>query len=164
MVEENHNLIYTFLQKYHLSIEDYYGLAAIGLCNAAINFDGSKASFSTYAYKCMYTDVFMENKREKSKKRIPVHQIVYYENECDDSNCGDTSTFMNYIPSKENVEENALSEIILREYMSGLKSRDKQILALFSEGYKQIEISKIVGCSQPQISRVRKKLCKYLAS
>lgn len=97
-------------------------------------------------------------------KRIPDHQIVYYQAELDDNNGGGISTFMNYIPSKENVEENVLSEIIFEEYMSNLKERDKQIFILFSEGYKQGEIGKIVGCSQAQVSRVRQKLCKYLTS
>ena len=71
---------------------------------------------------------------------------------------------MNYIPSKENVEENVLSDIIFEEYMSKLKDRNKKIFILFSEGYQQKEIGKIVGCSQSQVSRVRKKLCKYLIS
>lgn len=112
----------------------------------------------------MFTTVFTEIRNKKAEKRIQDHQIVYYEAEFDDSNGGDTSTFMNYIPSKENVEENVLSEIIFKEYMNKLKDRDKQIFILFSEGYKQNEIGKIVGCSQAQVSRVRKKLCKYLAS
>lgn len=147
-----------------MSIEDYYDLAAIGLCKAGSKFDDSKSKFSTYAYKCMFTTVFAEARNKKAEKRIPDHQIVYYQAEFDDSNGGDTSTFVNYIPSKENVEESVLSEIIFEEYMSKLKDRDKQIFILFSEGYKQGEIGKIVGCSQAQVSRVRKKLCKYLAS
>lgn len=157
-------MIYTFLQKYQLSVEDYYGLAAIGLCKAGSKFDGSKSKFSTYAYKCMFTTVFTEIRDRKAEKRIPDHQLLYYQAEFDDSNGGDASTFMNYIPSKENVEESVLSEIIFDEYMSKLKDRDKQIFILFSEGYKQGEIGKIVGCSQAQVSRVRKKLCKYLVS
>lgn len=157
-------MIYTFLHQYHLPIEDYYDLAAIGLCKAGSKFDGSKSKFSTYAYKCMSTTIFTEIRDKKAMKRIPDHQIVYYQAELDDNNGGSTSTFMNYIPSKENVEENALSEIIFEEYMSKLKERDKQIFILFSEGYKQEEIGKIVGCSQAQVSRVRQKLCKYLAS
>lgn len=112
----------------------------------------------------MFTTVFTEIRDRKAEKRIQDHQIVYYQAELDDSNGGDTSTFLNYIPSKENVEENALSEIIFEEYMSKLNERDKQIFILFSDGYKQREISKIVGCSQAQVSRVRKKLYKYLAS
>lgn len=147
-----------------MPIEDYYDLAAIGLCKAGGKFDGSKSKFSTYAYKCMFTTVFTEVRDKKAGKRIPDRQIVYYQAEFDDSNGGDTSTFMNYIPSKENVEENVLSEIIFEEYMSKSKERDKQIFTLFSDGYKQREISKIVGCSQAQVSRVRKKLCRYLTS
>ena len=112
----------------------------------------------------MFTTVFTEIRDRKAEKRIPDHQIVYYQTEFDDSNGGDASTFMNYIPSKENVEENVLLKIIFDEYMSKLKDRDKQIFILFSEGYKQKEIGKIVGCSQAQVSRVRKKLCEYLAS
>lgn len=163
-MQDNHNLIYAFLQKYHLSIEEYYDLAAIGLCKAVNKFNSSKSKFSTYAYKYMFTTVFTEIKNKKVEKRIPDHQIVYYQSELDNSNGGDTSTFMNYIPSKENVEESVLSEIIFEEYMSKLKDRDKQIFILFREGYKMREISKIVGCSQSQVSRVRKKLCKYLTS
>ncbi|MFG6378348.1 MAG: hypothetical protein K1W19_08555 [Lachnospiraceae bacterium] len=112
----------------------------------------------------MFTTVFAEIRDRKAEKRIPEHQIVYYQAEFDESNGGDTSTFMNYISSKKNVEESVLSELIFEEYMSKLKDRDKQIFILFTEGYKQGEIGKIVGCSQAQVSRVRKKLCKYLAS
>lgn len=147
-----------------MSIEDYYDLAAIGLCKAGSKFDGSKSKFSTYAYKCMFTTVFAEIRNRKAEKRIQDYQIVYYQAEFDDSNGGDTSIFLNYIPSNENVEDNALSEIIFEEYMNKLKERDKQIFILLSDGCKQREISKIVGCSQAQVSRVRKKLCKYLAN
>lgn len=156
-------MIYSFLQKYHLSIEDYYDLAAIGLCEAGSKFDDSKSKFSTYAYKCMFTTVFMQVRNKKTMKRIQDHQVVYYQAEFGDSNGEGTSTFVDHIPSKENVEESVLSEIIFEEYVTKLKDRDKQIFILFSEGYKQGEISRIVGCSQSQVSRVRKKLCKYLA-
>lgn len=152
------------MQKYHLPIEDYYDLAAIGLCKAGSKFDGDKSKFSTYAYKCMFTTVFSEIRSQKAEKRIKNYQLVYYQAEFDDSNGSDKFTFMNYIPSKENVEENVLSEIIFEEYMSKLKDRDKRIFILFSEGYNQNEIGRIVGCSQAQVSRVRKELCKYLVS
>mgnify|MGYP001317500519 CR=1 FL=1 len=35
LVEENHNLIYSLLHKCHLNIEEWYDIAAIGLCKAA---------------------------------------------------------------------------------------------------------------------------------
>lgn len=35
LVTDNHNLIYRFLQKEKLNMEDWYDLAAIGMCKAA---------------------------------------------------------------------------------------------------------------------------------
>lgn len=152
------------MQKYHLSIEDYYDLAAIGLCKAGSTFNENKSKFSTYAYKCMFTTVAHEFRKKNQTKVIPDYKIVYYQAELDESNGGDTASFINYIPSKEDVENNALSQIIFEEYATGLKDRDKKIFILSQEGYKQKEISKILGCSQSLISRAKKRLEEYLVN
>lgn len=163
LVEKNHNLIYSFLQKQHLSVEDWYGLAAIGLCKAAITFNKEISSFSTYAFKCMFTHVYSEKRKELQARTIPFNQIVYYQTQINDDN-GNETNFMNYIPSKENVEDTVLSSVIFDEYNKLLTDRDKKIFTLFRDGYTQKEISKIVGCSQPQVSRVKKKLVEYLCA
>lgn len=163
LVEKNHNLIYSFLQKQHLSVEDWYGLAAIGLCKAAITFNKEISSFPTYAYKCMFTHVYSEKRKELQAQTIPSNQIMYYQTQINDDN-GNETNFMNYIPSKENVEDTVLSSVIFDEYNKLLTDRDKKIFALFREGYTQREISKIVKCSQPQVSRVKKKLVEYLCA
>lgn len=162
LVDNNHNLIYSFLRCHNLSIDDYYGLAAIGLCKAAANFDANKSRFSTHAYRCMFSTVFKEIREQKAQKRIPEDKILYYQIEFNDSKDGDTSTFLNCLPSKENIENDVLAKIILAKYMSALDDRDKCILSLFSEGYKQTEIGEIIGCSQVRISRIKKKLRKRL--
>lgn len=33
LVEDNHNLIYLYLKNSNLPVDDYYGIASIGLCN-----------------------------------------------------------------------------------------------------------------------------------
>ena len=81
LIEDNHNLIYSFLYKYHLEVNEYYDLAAIGLCKAAMTYDSEKASFYTYAYKCMFTSVFSEIRCKYSGNRIPEEQILYYQKE-----------------------------------------------------------------------------------
>lgn len=151
------------MQKYHLTIDEHYGLAAIGLCRAGITYNGDKSSFSTYAYKCMFTAVMSELRKKNQAKTIPKHLIFYYQAEME-NNEGDTALFLNYIPSKENIEGDVLSEIMFDEYSKKLNDRDKLIFSLFREGYKQREICKVVGCSQPQISRIKKKFVQYLAS
>lgn len=164
MVTNNHNLIYSFLKKNHLSIEDYYGLAAIGLCKAGKTYKGEKSSFSTYSYKCMFTEVMCELRKIKRAKAIPEYQIVYYQAELENNNGGDTGSLMNYIAAKGNVENIALLGIMFDEYIRKLRNKDKKILVLFAEGYKQREISQMVGCSRSRVSQVKKKLCDYLAS
>lgn len=65
LVEENHNLIYSFLYSNQFSLEEHYDVAAIGLCNAAINFNPNKGySFTTYAYKVMMSKILMEKKKK----------------------------------------------------------------------------------------------------
>lgn len=157
-------MIYKFLQKYHLTIDDYYDLAAIGLCKAAITFNDTKSAFSTYAYKCMYTSVMMDLRKKTQAKTIPEHQILYYQAEVE-NNDGDTAMLINYIPSKDNVEDNVLSEVLFDEFAKKLKKeKHRLIFELFREGYNQRQIGKMVGCSQPQVSRIKKKLIEYLAN
>ena len=162
LVTQNHNLIFSFLQKYHLEFDDYYDLAAIGLCQAATTFDSNKSQFSTFAYRCMYGSVFTEIRKCSSINRIPSDQILYYETETQNEE-GDCCSIINFIPSKENLEENVLSEIIFNEYTNKLKERDKLVFILFKQGYKQQEIGDIVGCSQKNISLIKHKLIQYLA-
>ena len=138
-------------------------MAAIGLCKAGITYNGEKSSFSTYAYKCMFTTVMCELRKKNQARAIPEHQIVYYQAEME-NNEGDIASFLNYIPSKENVEDNVLSEVMFDEYAKKIKDRDKQIFVLFREGYKQKEIGRLLGCSQAQVSRVKKKLVEYFAN
>ena len=46
VVRKNHGLIYFYLHKNNLSIEDYYDLAAIGLCKAVLTYEKNKGAFS----------------------------------------------------------------------------------------------------------------------
>ena len=51
LVIENHNLIYRFLQKEKLNMEDWYDLSAIGMCKAAKTFNEGTYKLSTNAIK-----------------------------------------------------------------------------------------------------------------
>jgi len=76
LAEDNHNLIYSFLNKYNLK-SDYYGDAGIGLCKAAMTYDKSKKfAFSTYAYKCMFNECGMRMRAEKRHNMTGVSQSL----------------------------------------------------------------------------------------
>lgn len=162
LAESNHNLIYSFLLKYHLPFEDWYDLAAIGLCKAAMTFKEDVSTFSTYAYRCMFTSVMQEKRKETQSGTIPEYQIFYYQSEVATEMDGNVISFLDTMPSKENTESDAVANLIYVDFLNSLKDKDRTIFSLIADGYKQKDISKLVGCSQPQVSRVKKKLAKYL--
>lgn len=137
------------MYKYHLDVEEWYDLAAIGLCKAANTYNNNKSGFSTYAYKCMYTTIIMEKRKENAMRIIPQNQIVYYENQVNESSKeNDTSTFLNYIPSKQNIENETISTLSLENIENELAGNKRKVFLLLREGYAQCEISEIIGISK----------------
>ena len=161
LVEDNHNLIYALLNQYHFSIEEYYDLAAIGLCKAAMTFNDTVANFSTYAYKCMYSIIVCELRKSNRDKRIPKNQILYYEAEVKDGK-GDRASFINHISSNENLENDVLLKVVLEKYMSKLDDRGKEILNLLRSGYSQREICKMLNCTWKPVWKIKEGLKKWL--
>lgn len=147
------------MYKYHLDVEEWYDIVAIGLCKAANTYNNDKSEFSTYAYKCMYTTIIMEKRKENAMRIIPQNQIVYYENQVSESSKeNDTSTFLNYIPSKQDVENETISTILLNNIENELVGNKKKVFILLKEGYTQCEISKIIGISKQRISKIKQEI------
>ena len=149
------------MYKYHLDVEEWYDLAAIGLCKAANTYNNDKSGFSTYAYKCMYTTIIMEKRKENAMCRIPQNQIVYYENQVsEESKDNDTSTFLNYMPSKQNIENETISALSLENIENKLNGNKKKVFLLLREGYTQCEISKIIGISKQRVSKIKHEIAE----
>ncbi len=78
--EENHRLVYRYLQFKQLSFEDWYDVVIFGYLHAVkLWFDRinlHKYSFSTIAYRCMRSEVCSE--REKQKRR-PEYRAVSFD-------------------------------------------------------------------------------------
>lgn len=152
-------MIYSFLYKYHLDVEEWYDIAAVGLCKAANTYNNDKSEFSTYAYKCMYTTIIMEKRKENAMRTIPQNQIVYYENQVNESSKdNDTSTFLNYIPSKQDIENETISALSLENIENELVGNKKKVFLLLREGYTQCEISKIIGISKQRVSKIKQEI------
>ena len=64
---------------------------------------------------------------------------------------------MDQVRDTKNTDEKWLEKIVLRDAMSQLGEREKQILALrFREGRTQMEVAREIGISQAQVSRLEK--------
>lgn len=81
LIKENHNLIYGFLRDYDLDIDEYYSIAAIGLCNAANSYNNQESKFSSYAYFCMRNEVLKEIRTQNYKKRLINKKVISYDND-----------------------------------------------------------------------------------
>ncbi len=70
---------------------------------------------------------------------------------------GDPLTVMDQVRDTKNTEEGWMEHIALREAFRALNAREKQILCLrFYDGKTQMEVAKLLGISQAQVSRLEK--------
>ena len=75
----------------------------------------------------------------------------------------DTVCVMDQVRDDKNCDEQWLNHLALREAMGQLGEREQRILKLrFFQGKTQMEVSKEVGISQAQVSRLEKNALKQI--
>lgn len=169
-VTKNHNLILSFLRTKKLPIwetdeiygEDWYGIAAIGLCKAAAVFDETRGySFSTVAYKIMNNEVLHTLKKYNSQKAIPHAAILSYEKTFVEEE--DNLTFADVcLVDKQNKYDDLITIQACKTVFDTLSERDKTIVYLLMVGYTQGEVCKKFNISQPTVSRIKKRFIESL--
>lgn len=81
---------------------------------------------------------------------ISLYEPVY-------SDSGDSLCVMDQVKDAKNTDEHWLEHIALKDAMSRLSERERNILNLrFYQGKTQIEVSQEIGISQAQVSRLEK--------
>ncbi len=87
---------------------------------------------------------------------VSLYEPVYSEG-------GDTLYIMDQVSDKKNKEERWVEEISLREALSKLSEREKNIIELrFYEGKTQMEVANEICISQAQVSRLEKSALKCM--
>ncbi len=88
---------------------------------------------------------------------VSLYEPIYSDN-------GDTIYVLDQVGDK-NDDKNWLDEITFKEAMNGLSEREKKILRLrFFVGKTQMEVSKEIGISQAQVSRLEKSALDRIKS
>lgn len=137
MVEDNHNLIYWYISRHNLDINEYYDLLAIELCHTAMKHDESRGSFANYFKLRVDGRIRNEYRDTQAQKRLHtkvalldnLHTIV---DDCD-----------------------LLDVIELTDLIDG---ENGDIVRLKIEGYSQSEIADILGTNQSRVSKILKKI------
>lgn len=157
LVTENHKLIFSFLNKYNYDPEEYYDLAAIGLCKAAKLYDESKGNFSTYAYRAMLNTINHDLLYKSRSKRIPENLIDYYNCTFCNEN-GEVIEYLEFIPSGDDIEKEVMAKVMVESFMNGLSDRDRTVVGLMADGYTYREIGKIIGMSRNTVSKIKGRI------
>lgn len=144
LAEDNHNLIYFVLHKNNWSIDEYYDVAAIGLCRAAQTYAPDKGAFSAYSVKVITNQVLMELRRESAKKR---------DARLDDSIEADSGV---------DVEKQAMQREALRA-ISAMPEPDKTVALLAMKGYSQYKISQKIGIPRQTVDSIMEQVITILS-
>lgn len=146
LVIDNHNLIYHVLKHLHISLDDYddwYGLAAIGLCTAAERYiSNDDTSFSTYACVCIKNIMYKEFRHNAIEKRIIGGGYISLNSVIEGE---ENIVFMDLMSSDEHLESDAVIRDIDKNVNDKLTTRQKRILHFMKLGYSKLEIGKILN-------------------
>lgn len=137
LVEENHKLIYWYINSNNLEFSEYYDLLAIELCNTAMKYNPERGSFATYFKLRADGILYKEYRKNQAQKRSHVN-VALLDN-------------LHTI-----VDETDLADSIeLKGLMDGEYG---EILRLRADGYSQTEIAEMLGTNQSKISKIIKKI------
>ncbi len=159
LVEDNHNLIYSFMNKHKLSlnaVEDWYGACAEGLCKAAMIYNPDRnVKFNTLAYVCMNNEI-KKVLRKTSKEELCLSL---------DYNISENIKLMDCIRStRDELGEVEFYEIFNKHY-NKLNDRNKQIIddCIHKDGNFE-EIGKPYGIGRTSISNIYNKFLNNVYS
>lgn len=163
LVEENHNLIYYYLNKRNLPVEDLYGVAAIGLCKAAESHDGDISKFSTYAVKCINNEVNNHLRNYYRMKTIPDYVCVSLHTCVFDNGKNDKQLYIeDVVPDRADVFDDVYTKLIFEKFLSTLSPEYRQILDMSSKGIEQQEIGDALGIARNTVCWRMKQMYKKL--
>ena len=146
LVEENHNLIYSYAKQHNLDLDEWYGVLALALCYAAYEFDENRSKFSTFYYVVANSRVGCAVRNKKAKKRVPDAMCISIEEEFKDLDLTLADTI-------EDKQSSVYKKLEIREVFDSLDNLDTSIVLMRLRGVTQKKISSYLGISQSTISR-----------
>jgi RNA polymerase sigma factor (sigma-70 family) len=137
---DHHNLVYAFLNDYHLAEDDFYDVAIFGYLRAVKNYfkraELRQYAFSTIAWHCMKSDVFNQFRRQRQLCRNAVTVSL---DAISDDHPALADVFM-----VENQVIEAMDLSMLRAQLSAaLPQEQADVLQLAADGYTLRDIASL---------------------
>ena len=153
--EEHHNLVYAFLKKKELDIDEFYDIVIFAYLTAVrryfINKNLMQYNFSTIAWRAMESAVYKE-KRKKSPIFISLDEPLFRNSDV---------TLIDSLGQEDNFDEKIIYLDLARRIKPHLTKKQSRILKNKANGYKYKEMSKKEGISLSGIgNRLRRARMK----
>lgn len=165
LVKDNHNLIYSYANKKHISSEKWYDVLAIGLCKAARSFDPDKGKFSTWAYRFFDNEIRTCWNKQNKKSKIPESFVLPYDAVLSNEDSSQNESYINYFSDVKAYEDIVHSAMML-DIVNDMNDTEKYIFELILYGYNQQEIAAEVGKTRQSVGKIvngiRRKVLDYL--
>ena len=159
LAADNHNLIYGFLNKYKLSHDEYYDVAAYGFCRACQTWDSNKehgSKLSAYAYHCMYNSVKMQW-RQNGRNPAVLAASLEEDLSVDAKGAALKLEDVLFDATDEMGKSDEISDLKLAMNVA-LNDTERKLIELSYWGeVKQWELAARTGLSQSYVSRILKR-------
>ena len=148
-ITDNHNLIYKFIHKHNLDLEDNYDLLAIALIKAFDTYEANKnIKFSTYAFKVMRNKYLNELRK---RRRDSLNYAVSIEKEVCEN-----------MPLIDTLEsEEVIKDLCALKTPGSLTNKERLVFSYYLKGYSIMQTARILGvshqCIEQTIRRIRDK-------
>ena len=170
LIEHNLRLVVFLSKKYEntgIDLEDLVSIGTIGLIKGVNTYKLDKnIKLATYASRCIDNEILMFlRKNKKRKTEVSLEDSLSYDAEGNELRLEDILGTEDDIVTKGIEKES--EKRILRDEISKLNARDKQIMTLRygldnKTEMTQKEVADILGISQSYISRIEKKVIRRL--
>lgn len=154
LVEDNHNLIYQYLIDNKLPQDEYYDIAAIGLCKAALKYDTSKGAFSTYVYRAIQNNISRNKVTEKRHTVSAMSYNVMASVHGEETDVEYIETFL----SNTDVENENVAKTFFKWFIEYMSLRELQIMYCKSKNMTDREIGKKYNVTHAAISSVWRRI------
>lgn len=153
LVEDNLKLVRYIINKEfprYRGDEDMFQIGSWGLCKAAMGWDESKGTFSTFAYRCVRNEINLEIRNRC--KQVPTISL--------DTPIEENLTLEDMLGGGDDTDA---TEVSVDAFKKVLTSEELVIFNLKASGHKIKEIMDITGYTQGEVRSILRNIRqKYL--
>lgn len=161
MVEDNIRLVGFVLTRYfggtpaYTENDDAFQWGCVGLCMAAMTYKPEMGMFSTYAVRCIQTEVYKQCIRinGNEEKREFLRSMISFDQQCTGDDGYRGTSYWECVPAPDEGDPFEYEDMVSILQQMFKHPDDKRIIELMADGCNQTEISQKLNVSRQRVSQ-----------